>query len=366
MGTYEIETLKWSSLLSIARELVKAGCGYIDTSICYNNDYRLKDILKEFDFKIISKIPPQYIEYYDYVIDHHLKCLGRDKIDLMLIHNSRSEWVELAKKLESDNRFLEVGVSNFSIDDLKKYKSELGHYPRYNEIEINPRYPNHKLVHFCKANGIKIIAYAIFGGKYNSMKIISDFTLPQILNQIFLKADLAILRVDSIDQLLQAKSVPTWTPKEFLTYDTHTKSIEPMNYKKTMCNKLKFGDKVIHTYSKVMGVNQDLEVNCDNDDLSATIQNYINQLPYLEFITDYRAFIRYYLVDKLNARFKVRYIGDTLAVSNTVTMKTTLFNVVILENGELTKINRANQGLHVDIRLEQITVDTSDIEKYYE
>ena len=137
LGTYELSNSNLEELGYIFRDLK---FDYVDTSICYNNDYFLGRSRSFSGGKgmVISKIPPQMFSDYEFYVENHLRCLKRDKIDIMLIHNPRSDWRDLAIKLIDDNRFIEVGVSNFSIDDLVKYKEITGVYPSYNEIEINP------------------------------------------------------------------------------------------------------------------------------------------------------------------------------------------------------------------------------------
>lgn len=199
LGTYEIENAIWkTSYLNY----VDRYYNYIDTSICYNNDYVLKDLLKNKYIRVISKIPPQMYNHYEYMVTNHLRCLGRKYIDIMLIHNSRSDkWKDLALKLKDDARFKEVGVSNFNIDQIEEYKSIVGEYPSYNEMEINPEYYDLNLIQFCHDKGIKIIAYAILGGKYNARRNIATYTLPYLLEFAGRNAELIITRSDDYIRL---------------------------------------------------------------------------------------------------------------------------------------------------------------------
>jgi diketogulonate reductase-like aldo/keto reductase len=199
LGTYEIENALVSDTY---QNFINRNVRMVDTSICYNNDYALNDLLKENkSAKVISKIPPQMTLDYEFVMKNHLRCLGRDKIDIMLIHNPRSDWSTLAVRLEDDDRIKETGVSNFSIDDLKRYKDLMGHYPAYNEMEINPEYYNKDLIKFCHNHDIQIIAYAIFGGKYNARKNIARYTLPYLLTFVGRIAEYVIIRSDNHTRL---------------------------------------------------------------------------------------------------------------------------------------------------------------------
>lgn len=346
-GSYEIETLSKESRYTIYKELAKLGVRYIDTSICYNNDLLLKDIISDNHFKVISKIAPQYI-LYGMSTDLHLHYLGRNQIDIMLIHNPRAEWVNLAKQLEGDKRFKEVGVSNFSIDDLNKYKTELGHYPKYNEIEINPFNYDSELIEFCHNVGIKIIAYAIFGGKYHAMRTISDFTLSVLLSQIQKVADLCIIRADSIDQVHHFANADYYDTSEFMTYPKQEKCIEPMQY---VPSKFSINDLGMYTYSKSYGMHiekidtkrfTDTEIIGD-----CNLIDYLRSLSYMEFITDYRVILRYTittLLDLDNIDYDIWYEDEILHVLNRTDNTHKAYNVYLVQNNILTKINQNNDS----------------------
>lgn len=198
LGTYELHL---ADLESIEAQF-KSGVDYVDTSICYANDYVLNGYVGgENQPKVISKIPPQMTDQYEFMISNHMTQMGVKEIEIMLIHNARADWTELAKKLESDKRFKHTGVSNFNENQLEEYKELLGHYPEYNEMEINPRYYDKDLIEFCHNKGIKIISYAILGGKYQARSMISDYSLDLCLAFACQDADIVIIRSDESSRI---------------------------------------------------------------------------------------------------------------------------------------------------------------------
>lgn len=236
LGTYEIENTIWKSTYL---NYVDRYFSYVDTSICYNNDLYLKKLLKNKYIKVISKIPPQMFDHYDFMIENHLRCLGRKHIDIMLIHNPRSEqWKELAVKMLADERLKEIGVSNFNIDQLIEYKQLMGSYPAYNEMEINPNYYDKSLIEFCHVNNIKIIAYAILGGKYNARRNIATYTLPYLLEFAGRNAEYVIVRSDDYNRLedmrfhLESHNAldPQYKDSIFDIEPSTSKSINPTSY----------------------------------------------------------------------------------------------------------------------------------------
>lgn len=374
LGTYELENSGYGNLLRIGDLKFK----YVDTSICYNNDYYLKELLDHHpSMKVISKIPPQMIDEYEFMVSNHLKCLGRDKIDIMLIHNSRSEWIELAKTMEKDKRFLNVGVSNFSIEDLEIYKSELGHYPKYNEIEINPNYYDKKLIEFCHSNSIKVIAYAILGGKYNARSNIARYTLPYLLTFAAMNAEFVILRSDHYTRLWKSKLFMEGLNKtsEFIDLDRIdsklNKSIIPDTYSypenfsfiegydnfNSMTLIPTNGD-MIYSVGYEYKINNKVEDINWNDSLELT--NLIPSIPSYEFITDYRVLFRYLLDSYIKNNEEAIVTTEYLAPSTYLVQSTSksifkkndygyLLTVLLVDkNGKLSKIKTENTKLIIN------------------
>ena len=81
LGSYEYELM---SELERAYQLdsFSSIAEYIDTAVDYNNDYLFKNIPH---YKIISKLSFCHYSNYEFFVSNHLKCLGRDYIDIMLI-----------------------------------------------------------------------------------------------------------------------------------------------------------------------------------------------------------------------------------------------------------------------------------------
>jgi Aldo/keto reductases, related to diketogulonate reductase len=234
LGTYELETLPTSDLGRICHLVDKEKINVIDTSISYNNDWLLRKLFPLEKRFIISKIAPQMTDHYESFVSHHLRRLGVDRIDLMLIHNPRSEWRKLAESMRRDPRFKEIGTSNFGIKDLEEYKKVLGAYPIHNQIEINPMYCDLELIKFCRDNKIKVSAYAILGGKYNAPRYISNYTLQGLLSFARANSDYLILRADNGSQMEQLLKFSDYessgeTSQKILGMKDR-KSIEPMEY----------------------------------------------------------------------------------------------------------------------------------------
>jgi hypothetical protein len=256
---------------------------YIDTAVDYNNDYLFNNDYNRLNYKIISKMSYCHYSDYDFFVSNHLKCLGRNFIDIMLIHNNRGDWIELAKRMNKDIRFLEVGVSNFTKEDILKYKEVIGKFPAYNEIEINPYYIDKETIDFCKENNIKIISYAILGGKYNSWRNVSDFGLPYLVSYAAKYADIVICRANSLKEVDSFVDVIKYydMSDNLEAVEVDKKAIEPMNYRMPLSTNKTFSGKP--TYSILCGKNL--------GDLKEEVLDI--KLPDFEMLGDYKVYLRY-------------------------------------------------------------------------
>lgn len=291
IGTYEINLLADNERRNVFNDLYFIS-EYIDTAINYNNDYLLKGLPEH---KIISKISACHYDDYEFFVSNHLKCLNRSFIDIMLIHSNRGNWIPLAKKLFTDKRFLHIGVSNFNIEDIKKYKEVIGKYPEYNELEINIHYTDIETIDFCKQNNIKIIAYGILGGKYEAMRNISLYSLPYLISYAANYSDIIILKADSQYQSEQFKNVVNNyvidITIDYKVNNTH-KSIEPMVYTVPYIEKRFKGEL---TYYNCCGEN--------NGNLFKFKEELKLDLNKFEMLGDYLTYIRYKYRQNYNCGF---------------------------------------------------------------
>lgn len=334
LGTWEIH-LQTDNEQNLITDSMKTVCDYIDTAVNYNNDYLLSNTS---GYKIISKLAPCHYLYYDFFVDNHMKCLKRDKIDIMLIHSNRGNWQDLAVRIENDDRFIRTGVSNFSLDEIEEYKNLIGHYPFYNEIEINPLYTDIKTIKYCKERDIKIISYGIFGGKYRAPTYIARYSLPYLISYASKFSDIVILKPECarhVNEMLDVidNYVDTGENEIVMSNVLDDKAIIPMTYIAPTIVKKAWN---IKTYNNAVGKNYSAK--------KATLQILIYK-PDFEMLGDYMAYLRYlYHNDYDN---KVTYMYDILVGDNGKYYVAYLYD----KDGNLSKINETG-----NIELIEITV----------
>lgn len=340
LGTWEIHLQTDSEQKIISDEMTPI-CEYVDTAVNYNNDYILNSILKKhLCYKVISKIAPCHYPYYDLFVDNHIKCLGRDKIDIMLIHSSRGNWQDLAVRMNKDTRFKETGVSNFNVEEIEQYKNLVGHYPQYNELEINPYYTDVKTIEYCKSHGIKVISYGVFGGKYRSATYIAKYSVPYLLEYAAKFADIIILKPECerhVNELIDViqNYIDVGENKIEMNNILDDKAVVPMTYNAPIIIKQAY---CIPTYHNAAGINISYKL---------MQQKILDDKPNFEMLGDYMTYMRYLYRKNYNIKSsKEVYRYDILVGDNKKLYAVFLYD----KNGHLSKINQTG-----NIKLVEIT-----------
>lgn len=287
LGTYEFD----KHFDSLSGYCTSKDIDWLDTAITYNNDY----LLGGWEGKIVSKISPWMYKNYEFWVTNHLRNLNRNQIDVMLVHNTRNEdWIKLYLELLKDPRFLHVGISNASIDQLKEIYKIYQIHPEYVEIELNPNYLDLEMLNYCKVNGIKVIAYAILGGKYKAMEIIKKFTLPYLVKFASHFSDMFILRWDSkvqgYDLLESVNSDIEFDFTDITSSILESKAIVPEVYNLPELVTL---DKSGFPY---YGYNiSEMKIIRESEFDQSMLMPFFTELNdvILEFVTEYQAYVRY-------------------------------------------------------------------------
>ncbi|AQZ10786.1 YPR1 (YDR368W) and GCY1 (YOR120W) [Zygosaccharomyces parabailii] len=201
LGTWR--SLENEGYVSVA-EALKDGYRHIDGAAIYGNESQVGMAIKD------SGIPREKIflttklwstQHRDpsQALEDSLERLGVDYVDLYLMHwplalktdtikdgnlltipekpdgkgrdvdlswNFVKTW-ELMQKLLDTGKVKAIGVSNFSINNLKELlaASTTKVTPAVNQVELHPLLPQTELVQWCKQNGIVIEAYSPLGGQ---------------------------------------------------------------------------------------------------------------------------------------------------------------------------------------------------------
>jgi diketogulonate reductase-like aldo/keto reductase len=203
-GTFANEGSKGESYKA-ALHALKTGYRHLDCAWFYQNENEVGDAVRDFlkenpsvkrsDIFICTKVwnhlhEPEEVKWS---FESSLKNLGMDYVDLYLVHwpiaaekddnympklNEKGQYVikkDLTENHEPTWRAMEeiynsgkaraIGVSNWTIPQLKKMLQFAKVKPAVNQIEIHPFLPNEELVNFCFENDILPEAYSPLGSQ---------------------------------------------------------------------------------------------------------------------------------------------------------------------------------------------------------
>jgi 2,5-diketo-D-gluconate reductase A len=134
---------------AVVREALEAGYRMVDTASIYGNEEGVGQALEGRDDVFVTTKLWNEDQGYDAALrafDGSLKRLGRNSVDLYLIHwpaPTRDLYVESWRalvRLKEEGRARSIGVSNFLPEHIERIVAETGEKPVLNQIELHPRF----------------------------------------------------------------------------------------------------------------------------------------------------------------------------------------------------------------------------------
>lgn len=161
---------------SAVRSALLAGYRHIDTAAIYENEagvgrgLRTSGVARDEVF-VTTKLwnAAQGFDTTLKAFDQSLHRLGLDDVDLYLIHwpaPSKGRYVDTWRalvRLKQEGRARSIGVSNFEAEHLERIIGETAVVPALNQIELHPRFQQHKLRDFNRNLGIATQAWSPLG-----------------------------------------------------------------------------------------------------------------------------------------------------------------------------------------------------------
>jgi methylglyoxal/glyoxal reductase len=157
------------------RYALNIGYRLIDTAFIYGNESDVgkavhKSGLQRDEVFITTKLWNTRDVQYDTALrscEDSLRRLGLGYVDLYLIHwpvrgignNTIEIWKAMVNLLR-EGKARAIGVSNFSIDDLKQILNDSDVLPAVNQVEFHPFLYQKDLLSFCDRNSIQLEAYS--------------------------------------------------------------------------------------------------------------------------------------------------------------------------------------------------------------
>lgn len=168
-GTYLVPN---DDAARITREGIEVGYRLVDTASFYGNESGVAEGLGGRDDIFVTTKLWRSDMGYDSALqafDRSLAQLGRDSVDLYLIHwpmPSLGKHVETWKalvRLRDEGRAKSIGVSNFGADHLRDILEATGMAPALNQVELHPGFQQRDLRAFHAEHGILTQSWAPLG-----------------------------------------------------------------------------------------------------------------------------------------------------------------------------------------------------------
>lgn len=158
-GTYLVPP---EDAAQVTRQGLAAGYRLVDTAAFYGNERGVADGLGEDDAFLTTKLWRSDLGYDAALrgIDDSLARLGRESVDLYLIHwpvpssGLAAETWKAFVRIRDEGRAKSIGVSNFGIGDVEAIANATGVIPALNQIELHPAFQQRALRAFHEAHGI--------------------------------------------------------------------------------------------------------------------------------------------------------------------------------------------------------------------
>ena len=156
----------------IVRMAVGEGYRLVDTASMYRNEDGVgKALLGRTEVFVTTKLGNSDHGFDEALraFDVSMRRLGRDRLDLFLIHWPRpraDRYVESWKalvRLQKEGRVRSIGVSNFNRDHLERIIAETGVTPAVNQVELHPRFQQKALRAFHDKRGIRTESWSPLG-----------------------------------------------------------------------------------------------------------------------------------------------------------------------------------------------------------
>ena len=187
----------------LKQKVIKDAISYVLTNPAANNGFMLSDFLNYLeDAKLVTEI--NYVDGVDEVLVSHLKELGRDHYDLLMMNGDLDyQQFDLSvDKIKSLGIVKNYGLASPSSLTLLKsnvdYLRAIGVEITGVSLNICPFYLQKDILDYCKTENILVYGTNPFGGWFNFRTLVYQYSAPYLLNFTAFYSDIVFLssRID--------------------------------------------------------------------------------------------------------------------------------------------------------------------------
>jgi 2,5-diketo-D-gluconate reductase A len=165
-GTWQI---KGEQCYDAVRSALDVGYRHIDTATVYRNEDQVGRALADSgvprdEVFVTTKVPPRARDART-TLDESLRQLGTDAVDLWLIHWTEGGSVHedlwgVLLEAQKAGKVRDVGVSNYSLDQIDRLVDATGQQPAVNQIEWAPTLYDEEVARGHEQRGIVLEGYS--------------------------------------------------------------------------------------------------------------------------------------------------------------------------------------------------------------
>jgi diketogulonate reductase-like aldo/keto reductase/flavodoxin len=185
LGTY---SLLGDVCVNSVVSALQNGFRKIDTAYMYSNEkevgegVRQSGIPREEVFVTTKLYPSQYADA-EAAIEDALEKLAVGYIDLMLLHHPGQNDVEAYKAMEkavAKGKIRSIGLSNWYIEEIDDFISQVTIMPTLIQNEIHPYYQENDVIPYMHEKGIVMEAWYPLGGRGHTKELFENETIAEI------------------------------------------------------------------------------------------------------------------------------------------------------------------------------------------
>ena len=165
-GTWQI---RGQECYDAVRKALDVGYRHIDTATVYRNEDQVGRALADSGIPrdevfVTTKVPPRADDPRR-TLDESLRNLGTDSVDLWLIHWTEGGRVhedlwQVLLEAQKAGKVRDVGVSNYSPDQIDRLTDATGQQPAVNQIEWAPTLYDEEVARWHERQGIVLEGYS--------------------------------------------------------------------------------------------------------------------------------------------------------------------------------------------------------------
>ncbi|WP_419817433.1 aldo/keto reductase [Glaciibacter flavus] len=173
LGTYG---LRGDAGIASVEAAIASGYRLLDTALNYENEREVGEGMRRSEVDrgellVTTKIPGRHHGYDETMASfaESRQNLGVDVVDLYLIHwplPRVDKYVDTWRAmidLREQGLVRSIGVSNFTIEHLRRLDDETGVLPSVNQVELHPYFPQTQLREFHASSGIRTESWSPLG-----------------------------------------------------------------------------------------------------------------------------------------------------------------------------------------------------------